>query len=153
MIDRCENRLTGIKWTNELTKERKNYQVAASLLDAILFFGRSVSSVFISRWFMFFFALKKNNADGFVRTLILFLQWLTFYSFVNTRSHLCQSTDGNYQPFGLGNSPLTKLTTVVEGNPKVLFSIATTPRCRRRRYSFPRIDPLYPWSIPYNSEY
>ena len=35
-----------------------------------------------------------------------------------------------------------KLTTVVGGNPKVSFSIATTPRCRGGRYSFPWITLL-----------
>ena len=29
-----------------------------------------------------------------------------------------------------------KLATIVEGNPKAPFSIATTPRCRGGRYSF-----------------
>ena len=37
-----------------------------------------------------------------------------------------------------------KLATIVEGNPKAPFSIATTPRCRGGRYSIPRIAPLYP---------
>ena len=37
--------------------------------------------------------------------------------------------------------------TVVEGDPKAPFSIATTPRCRGGRYSFPANDPLYPWSF------
>ena len=37
-----------------------------------------------------------------------------------------------------------KLATIVEGDPKAPFSIATTPRCREGRYSFPRIAPLYP---------
>ena len=37
-----------------------------------------------------------------------------------------------------------KLTTLVEGDPKAPFSIATTPRCRGGRYSIPRIAPLYP---------
>ena len=37
-----------------------------------------------------------------------------------------------------------KLATIVEGDPKAPFSIATTPRCRGGRYSFPRISPLYP---------
>ena len=32
-----------------------------------------------------------------------------------------------------------KLATIVEGNPKAPFSIATTPRCRGVRYSFPGI--------------
>ena len=37
-----------------------------------------------------------------------------------------------------------KLATIVEGDSKAPFSIATTPRCREGRYSFPRIAPLYP---------
>ena len=37
-----------------------------------------------------------------------------------------------------------KLVTLVEGDPKSPFSIATTPRCRGEGYSFPWIDPLYP---------
>ena len=37
-----------------------------------------------------------------------------------------------------------KLATVVEANQKVPFPIATTPRCKEMRYSFPRIAPLYP---------
>ena len=37
-----------------------------------------------------------------------------------------------------------KLVTVVEGNQKAPFSIATTPRCRGGRYSFLWIAPFYP---------
>ena len=37
-----------------------------------------------------------------------------------------------------------KLVTVVEGDQKAPFSIATTLRCRGGRYSFPWIAPLYP---------
>ena len=47
---------------------------------------------------------------------------------------------------------ISKLVTVVEGDQKAPFSIATTLRCRRGCYSFPWIAPLYPWYIPYNSE-
>ena len=43
------------------------------------------------------------------------------------------------------------MVTVVEGNQKAPFSIATTPRCRGGRYSFPWIAPLYPWYAPYNA--
>ena len=39
------------------------------------------------------------------------------------------------------NELVVKLTTLVEGDPKASFSIATTPICRGR-YSFPRIAPL-----------
>ena len=37
-----------------------------------------------------------------------------------------------------------KLATIIEGNPKAPFLIATTPRGRRGRYSFSWIAPLYP---------
>ena len=40
-----------------------------------------------------------------------------------------------------------KLATIVEGDPKAPFSIATTPRCRGGRYSIPWIAPLYPWYL------
>ena len=40
------------------------------------------------------------------------------------------------------------LKTVVEGDLKAPFLIATTPRCRRWRYSLPWIVPLYLWSVP-----
>ena len=39
---------------------------------------------------------------------------------------------------------VVKLATIVEGDPKAPFSIATTPRCRGGRYSIPWIAPLYP---------
>ena len=45
-----------------------------------------------------------------------------------------------------------KLATIVEGDPKAPFSIATTPSCREGHYSFPRISPHYPWSVPYNAK-
>ena len=34
-----------------------------------------------------------------------------------------------------------KLAILVKGDPKALFSIATTPRCRGGRHSIPWIDP------------
>ena len=37
-----------------------------------------------------------------------------------------------------------KLATLVDGDPKAPFSIATAPRCRGECYSFPWIAPLYP---------
>ena len=45
-----------------------------------------------------------------------------------------------------------KLATVVKGDQKVTFSMATTLRCTEERYSFPWIAPLYPWYILYNAE-
>ena len=37
------------------------------------------------------------------------------------------------------------LVTLVEGDQKAPFSVATTPRCRGGRSFFPWITPLYPW--------
>ena len=45
-----------------------------------------------------------------------------------------------------------KLTTLVKGDQKAPFSIATTPRSRGGCYSITWIAPLYPWSLPYNAE-
>ena len=42
------------------------------------------------------------------------------------------------------NTKKLKLATLVEGDPKAPFSIATIPRCRGGRYSFPWIVPLHP---------
>ena len=39
---------------------------------------------------------------------------------------------------------LPATVTIVKGELKASFSIATTPRCRERCYSFPWITPLYP---------
>ena len=44
----------------------------------------------------------------------------------------------------LSRSKKNKLATVVEENWKAPFSIATTPRCRGGRHSFPWIAQLYP---------
>ena len=40
-----------------------------------------------------------------------------------------------------------------DGDPKAPFSIATKPRCKGGHYSIPWIAPLYPWSLPYNTEW
>ena len=44
------------------------------------------------------------------------------------------------------------LVTIVKGDQKAPFSIATTLRCRGECYSFPWIAPLYPRYIPYIAE-
>ena len=44
------------------------------------------------------------------------------------------------------------MATLVEGDLKASFSIATTLRCREVCYSIPRIASLYPWSSPYNAK-
>ena len=45
-----------------------------------------------------------------------------------------------------------KLATVIEGDMKAPFSIATTRGHREGHYSFPWIAPLYPWYVPYIAE-
>ena len=45
-----------------------------------------------------------------------------------------------------------KLATVVEGDQKASFSIASTQRCREGRYSFSWIAALYPWYVRYIAE-
>ena len=44
------------------------------------------------------------------------------------------------------------MATLVEGDSKAPFLIATTPRCRGGCYSFSWIALFYPWSLPYNAE-
>ena len=44
-----------------------------------------------------------------------------------------------------------KLATLVEGDLKAPFSLATTPRYRGGHYSVPWNVLLYPWSLPYNA--
>ena len=52
----------------------------------------------------------------------------------------------------LSSQMYVMLATVVEGDQKAPFSIATTLRCRGGRYSFPWIALLYPWYVPYITE-
>ena len=47
---------------------------------------------------------------------------------------------------------VVKSATLVKDDPKAPFSIATTPRCWKGRYSISWIAPLYPWSVPYKDE-
>ena len=45
-----------------------------------------------------------------------------------------------------------KLATVVEGDPKATFSVATTLSYRGGRFFFLWIAPLYLWYVLYNAE-
>ena len=47
---------------------------------------------------------------------------------------------------------IVKMVTLIGGNPKALFLIATILRCRGGLYSFTSIAPLYPWYVPYIAE-
>ena len=37
-----------------------------------------------------------------------------------------------------------KVSKLVKGNQKALFSLATTPRCWGKHYFFPWVAPIYP---------
>ena len=55
--------------------------------------------------------------------------------------------------YSLGQWASTKkLATIVEGDQKAPSSMATTPKYRGGRYSFPRIALLYSWYVPYIAE-
>ena len=77
---------------------------------------------------------------------------------VRTLVTLSNSNEGNHYSIGTSTHTHThiyiylKLATIVEGDQKAPFSIATTLRCRGGRYSFLWIAPLYPWYVPYIAE-
>ena len=72
-------------------------------------------------------------------------------NFTNKKGWLWVPLDYGCQLYSVSCKQV-QLATVVEGDQKAPFTIATTPRCRGRRYSFPWITPLYPWYIPYIAE-
>ena len=66
-----------------------------------------------------------------------------FLTMISTQSRRWTSLKLKHEIF----RHISKLATIVEGNPKAPFSIATTPRCRGGRYSFPGL--LYFTHDPY----
>ena len=88
--------------------------------------------------------MSKNPLSGFApkqtrllwRPTHIVLQW--FQLFLSNKNDLLKVI---YVHVFLCN---VRLVTVVEGDLKTPFSIATTPRCRGGRYSFLWIFPLYP---------
>ena len=76
---------------------------------------------------------------GFVVVVVIIITttYLNSYNSVQILGYLIRKVTLNH---------IVKLTTVVKGDHKAPFSIATTPRCVcvGGRYSFPGIAPLYP---------
>ena len=67
--------------------------------------------------------------------------WLINYAWIN-RPQYCEkfvliNRNSQWPKFFFRCDKLVNLVALVEGNQKVLFSIATTPRCRGGCYSFP----------------
>ena len=112
-------------------------------------------------WPLFFFSYlliqkKSNHLCKQSKNLHLQLQWkamIKLYIYI----YICQRLSHWYIIFSKYSKmnwshkwfkvSKMKLVTLVEGDQMGPFSITTTPRCRRGRYSFPSIAPLYPWLI------
>ena len=122
----------------------------------------SILIIYISLSFHFFFSISSFY------TLFLCFIWVIWKDF--NRQMLLHSQFANMtdiiklkaittdvpshmqiiQSFMIGTiSKVSKLATVVEGDPKDPFSIATTPRCRGGCYSLPLIVLLYSSYVPY----
>ena len=92
-------------------------------------------------------------------TIISYLCWSSsFFLFIYLKSLILfvgiwhQETFTNPESRTSIIGLIYKLVTVVKGDLKAPFLIATTARCRGGCYSIPWITPLYPWSLPYNAE-
>ena len=85
--------------------------------------------------------------------LVSFTHLETVWDYTMVLLFLTFIVDGNvYKISFLHRNFFFFLANTVEGDPNAPFSIATTPRCQGGRYSFPKIAPLYPWPLPYNTE-
>ena len=106
----------------------------------------------INYFYNFFFVFKHSSSIFFSFSLLLLRSFLFFLALPLTLLLKI------YFRFPILSFLLSicksklMLATLVEGDLKASFSIATTLRCRGERYSFPWVTPLYPWSIPYNVE-
>ena len=67
-----------------------------------------------------------------------------FYAFIYLFTRYIKTGEDVLINDTVHSSKCKKLATIVEGDPKAPFSIATKPRCRGGRYSIPWIAPLYP---------
>ena len=94
-----------------------------------------IHSIFLTAWWLLF---AKNTMKPRVADYFPWIKYIYIYVCVCVCVYIYISK--------------VKLATIVEGDPKAPFSIATTPRCRGGRYSIPWIAPLYPWTVPYNAE-
>ena len=75
--------------------------------------------------------LSECKVSAFNKTFTLFL----FFLLIDIRSGLLPGIRGIISK--------VKLATLIKGDPKSPFSIATTPSCRGGHYPIPRIAPLY----------
>ena len=101
------------------------------------------------------FHTKKKSVNFFTIDQSAYKHWfLIFFFFFETCRRQYFTYCENFQktkPKMILKIISLKLATLVDGDPKAPFSIATTPRCREGSYSIPWISPLYPWSTPYNA--
>ena len=106
-------------------------------------------------------SLKVIGCSTYLLSLFIKLSWsINTTSYVSPKEKLDDNDNNTFKKFVIKffnvklalPKRVVKLATVVEGDQKAPFSIATTPQCRGGRYSFPWIAPSYPWYVPYIAE-
>ena len=102
-------------------------------------------------WFQVFISNTKNftQLSGFIYSKSIFIICtVVWFKELLSNTNNCMVLN-DYFCFYVSK---VKLAILVKGDPKVPFSIATTPRCRGGRYSITSIAPLHPWSFLYNAD-
>ena len=88
-----------------------------------------------------------------ISTIVGHLMPNPFYTYKKMiAKHILKMTILNKRKLVFLLSQISKLATIVEGDPKTPFSIATTPRCRRGYYTISWVASLYTCSSPYSAE-
>ena len=132
--------------------------VLFSFQKMLIYFADNVYNHVLHQKRLFFFFLfwpmkikfktKRNISNNMIKINNFLVRIIQIIRYAFYYYHIFVST---WQVHFICKSKV-KLATIVEGDPKAPFSIATTPRCRGGRYSIPWIAPLYPWTVPYNAE-
>ena len=87
----------------------------------------------------------------FKRIISIYI-YLHSYRFLHIQSHIRIVSIYLYIHKYKSSKVKVNLATIVEGDQKAPFSIATTLRCRGGHYIFPCIAPFYSWYVPYIAE-
>ena len=85
-----------------------------------------------------------NDLVWFLYEMVYQPSWVIWFRMVLWHINHCRLFNAESDLFKYK----VKLGTVIEGNPKAPFSLATTPRCRGEGYSLSRINPLFLDSRP-----
>ena len=79
-----------------------------------------------------------GELSSFVWSIIILSYWYHVIQYNLSRVTGIEDGHRPYPSYYMSIVSKVKLATEVEGDQKALFSIATTPKCRGGRYSFPR---------------